>query len=303
MKRSPLTLILLLTTFITYAQQQNFDTVRIIPVKVTESIYMLKGSGGNIGVFAGREGIFMIDDQYAPLSDKITAAIKAIDPGSIRFLVNTHIHGDHSGGNDNFAKIPGLTIVAHDLVRERMMKEQVNKVMNRTTPPRAKEAWPAVTFSNALNFHLNDEDIELLHFDPGHTDGDVIVHFKNANVYHTGDAFVRYGFPFIDVSSGGGINGFITTLDKLLAILDNNSKVIPGHGELATKADVKVMRDMLVDIRDQVAKALKSGKKAEDIAGMGITARYDAQWGNGFLKGKDFVTMIAENLKVQKSVP
>ena len=293
-------LILLFVVATACGQQQNFDTVRVRSVKVAESIYMLKGSGGNIGVFTGREGLFMIDDQYAPLSDKITAAIKAIDQGSIRFLVNTHLHGDHSGGNDNFAKVPGLTIVAHDQVRERMMKENVNKVMNRTTPPRAKEAWPVVTFANSMNFHLNDEDIELLHFDVGHTDGDVIIHFKNANVYHTGDAFVRYGFPFIDISSGGGINGFIVTLDKLLNLLDSNSKIIPGHGELATKADVKAFRDMVADIRDQVAKAQKSGKKNEDIAGMGITAKYDAQWGNGFLKGKDFVMMVAENLKAQK---
>jgi glyoxylase-like metal-dependent hydrolase (beta-lactamase superfamily II) len=289
--------ILLLFAMAAYGQQQNFDTVRIRPVKVTESIYMLKGSGGNIGVLTGREGVMMVDDQYAPLSDKITAAIKALDQSPIRFLVNTHVHGDHSGGNDNFGKVPGLTIVAHNTVRERMMKEQDNKT------PRAKEAWPVVTFSNSMNFHLNGEDIELLHFDPGHTDGDVIIHFKKANVFHTGDAFVRYGFPYIDISNGGGINGFITTLDKLLAILDNNSKVIPGHGELATKADVKVMRDMLADIRDQVAVALKSGKKSEDIAGMGITKKYDGQWGNGFLKGKDFVVMIAENLKGQKSIP
>jgi glyoxylase-like metal-dependent hydrolase (beta-lactamase superfamily II) len=303
MKRLSAAFILLLSTAIAYGQQQNFDTVRIRPVKVTESIYMLKGSGGNIGLLTGSEGLLMIDDQYAPLSDKITTAIKAIDAGPIRFLVNTHIHGDHTGGNENFSKVPGLTIVAHDLVRDRMQKEQVNKAMNRTTPPRPKEAWPVITFAHSMNFHLNNEDVELLYFGPAHTDGDVIIHFKKANVYHTGDTFVRYGFPYIDASNGGGINGFIATLDRLLGILDNNSKVIPGHGELATKADVKVMRDMLTDIRDQVAAALKKGKKAEDIAGMGITSKYDAQWGNGFLKGKDFVMMVAGDLQVQKSIP
>jgi cyclase len=278
---------------------QNFDTVRIRPVKVAENLYMLKGSGGNIGAFFGKDGILMVDDQFAPLSDKINSAVKALDPGQVRFLINTHVHGDHSGGNENFKRM-GVTIVAHDQVRERMMKEQVNKRLNRTTPPRDKEAWPVVTFADKLNFHLNDEDIELIHFDKGHTDGDVIVHFKKANVYHTGDAFVRYGYPFIDFSSGGTVNGFINTLDKVIGLLDDQSKVIPGHGELATKADVKKVRDVVADIRDQVVAALKGGKKVEDIPGLGITDKYDAQYGKGFIKGKDFVLMMAEELSAKK---
>jgi cyclase len=282
--------------------QQNFDTVRIRPLKVAEHIYMLKGSGGNIGVFTGPEGILMIDNQFAPLSEKITAAIKTLDAGPIRFLINSHIHGDHSGGNDNFAKA-GATIVAHDQVRARMMKETVNQRMNRTFPPREKIAWPVVTFDSKLNFHLNDEDIELLHFDPGHTDGDAIIHFKKANVYHTGDAFVRTGYPYIDGSSGGTLDGYISTLAKLLTVIDGSAKVIPGHGDLGTRADVKAVHDMLLDIRNQVAAALKSGKKVEDIPGMNITAKYDAQWGAGFVKGKDFVLVVAESLQTRKTTP
>lgn len=278
------------------AQQNNMDTVKIRPVKVTENIYMLKGSGGNIGVMIGKDGTLMIDDQFAPLSNKINGAIKTLDPGTIRFLINTHLHGDHTGGNDNFAKM-GITIVAHDNVRERLSKEQVNKVFNRTTPPRAKEALPVITFPDKMTFHLNDDDIELIHLDPAHTDTDIAVRFKNANVIHTGDMFVRYGYPFIDVSSGGGISGFITSLDKMLAMMDDNTKVIPGHGELATKADVKVFRDKLVDIRDQVAAALKKGKKPEELAALGITDKYDAEWGKGFLKGKDFIMIVAEGIK------
>jgi glyoxylase-like metal-dependent hydrolase (beta-lactamase superfamily II) len=282
------------------AAQQNLDTVKIRPQKVTDNIYMLKGSGGNIGVLIGKDGTLMIDDQFAPLSNKINGAIKTLDPGDIRFLINTHIHGDHSGGNENFKRM-GVTIVAHDVVRERMSKEQVNKVFNRVTPARERDALPVITFSEKLNFHLNDEDIELIHFDPAHTDGDVAVHFKNANVYHTGDMFVRYGYPFIDVSSGGGINGFISSLDKMLALMDDNSKIIPGHGELATKADVKLFRDKLADIRDQVAAALKKGKKVEDLAALGITDKYEAEWGKGFVKGKDFVVLIAESLKAAQT--
>lgn len=275
--------------------QQNFDTVRIRPIKITDNIFMLKGSGGNIGVMIGKDGTLMIDDQFAPLANKINGAIKTLDPGEIRFLINTHVHGDHSGSNGNFKRM-GVTIVAQDNVRDRMSKSQTNR-QDQTVPPREKDAWPIITFADKLNIHLNDEDIELIHFDPAHTDGDVAVHFKNANVYHLGDMYVTYGYPFIDTSNGGGINGFITSLDKVLAMMDDNAKVIPGHGELATKADVKKFRDRLTDIRDQVAAAQKKGTKNEDIPALGITNKYDAEWGKGFIKGKDFVLIVAECLK------
>jgi len=298
MKSSYLIVFMLLLT-ISVSAQTNFDTVQIQPIKVAEQIYMLKGSGGNIGVMIGKEGTLVIDNQFAPLSNKINGAVKTLDPGEIKFLINTHIHGDHTGGNENFYKM-GVTLVAHDQVRERMMKETVNARTNRTTPPRDKEAWPAITFADKLNFHLNDEDIILHHFDVGHTDGDVIVQFKKANVVHTGDAFVRYGYPFIDVTNGGGVNGFVSTLDKLLSVIDDNTKVIPGHGEVASKGDVKKLRDQVADIRDQVVAALKKGKKAEDIAALGITDKYEAELGKGFVKGKDFVFTVAENLKTMK---
>ena len=296
MKRILLTLFAMATTATILAQQPNYDTVRIRPVLVSNNLYMLKGSGGNIGVLIGNDGTLMIDDQFAPLSNKINGAIKTLSPGEIKFLINTHLHGDHTGGNDNFKKM-GVTILAQDQVRERMTKETVNR-MNEKVPPRQKEALPDITFADKLNVHINDEDIELIHFDPGHTDGDVIVHFKKADVYHMGDMFVTYGYPFIDVSSGGSVNGMISTLDKVLALMDDNAKVIPGHGELSTKADVKVFRDRLADIRDQVAAALKKGKKKEDLANLGITDKYEAEWGKGFLKGKDFVMLVADNLAI-----
>jgi cyclase len=289
-------LILLAVIAFTSSVAQNYDTVKIAPVSVTNTIYMLKGSGGNIGVLIGKDGTLMVDDQFAPLSNKINGAIKTLSPGEIKFLINTHLHGDHSGGNENFKKM-GATLVAHDQVRARMTKEQVNKVFNRITPPRDLEALPVITFSDKLNFHLNDENVELIHIDKGHTDGDVIVRFTKANVFHTGDAFVRYGYPFIDVSSGGSFTGFLNTLDKLIALADDHSKIIPGHGELATKADVKALRDKLYDIKDQVVAALKKGKKIEDMVSLGITDKYDAELGKGFLKGKDFVLLVAEELK------
>jgi glyoxylase-like metal-dependent hydrolase (beta-lactamase superfamily II) len=280
--------------------QQNFDTVRIVPVKVKDNIYMLKGSGGNIGLLTGKDGNLMIDDQFAPLSEKIKASIQSLDSNPIKYLINTHIHGDHTGGNENFQK-SGVMILAQENVRERMSKEQVNKALNRTTPARDAAALPVITFDDRIRLHLNGEDIEVFHFNLGsHTDGDAIIHFTKSNVFHTGDVFVRYGYPYIDYSSGGSVNGFIEVLDKLLAMLNDQSIVIPGHGELATKSDVKKFRDRMADIRDQVKAALKKGKKLEEIPALGITDKYDAEWGKGFLKGKDFLLMIAEELAKKK---
>lgn len=291
-----ITILFLICTSLTVKAQTNWDTIQIRSEKVAGNIYMLRGSGGNIGVLTGKDGIVMIDDQFLPLSEKIKNAIAALDNGTIKFTINTHIHGDHSGGNEYFKQI-GSTIVAHDVVRERMMKEHVNKANNRTTPPRERDAWPVVTFSDQLNIHLNDQDIELIHFNPGHTDGDVVIHFKQANVFHMGDVFVTYGYPYIDISNGGTINGLISSLDKVMPLMDENTKVIPGHGNLCTKADVKKYRDRLANIRDKVAAALKNGKKVEDLAGLGITDAYDAEWGKGFIKGKDFVLIVAEDMK------
>ncbi len=296
MKRS-LTITLLLAGLITVAKsQENLDSVKIESQHVKDNIYMLKGAGGNIGVITGVDGIVMIDDQFLPLGDKITNAIRAIDNNPIKFTINTHVHGDHSGGNA-FFKQKGSTIVAHSTVRKRMMMERYDKDEKRTIPPRDKDAWPVITFPENLDLHLNGQDIQMMHFGAGHTDGDVIIHFKQANVFHMGDVFVTYGYPYIDLPSGGSISGMITSLDKALALMDNESKVIPGHGELCTKADVKSFRDKLADIRDKVSAALKKGKKSGDLATLGITEPYEAAWGKGFIKGKDFVLMVAESLK------
>ena len=291
-----LTITLFFAVSMTAKSQQNWDSIKVTSQKVKGNIYMLKGSGGNIGVLTGEDGVVMVDDQFLQLSTKIKDEIASLDNGPIRFTLNTHIHGDHSGSNEYFKQL-GSTIVAHDLVRERMMKEHVNKAQNSVTPPRDKDAWPEVTFPDKLTLHLNGQDIELLHFEPGHTDGDVIVHFKQANVFHMGDVFVTYGYPYIDMSSGGSINGLISTIDKTLTLMNEESVVIPGHGELCKKEDVKKYRDRLADIRDKISAALKKGKKVEELADLGITNAYDAEWGKGFIKGKDFVLIVAEGLK------
>jgi glyoxylase-like metal-dependent hydrolase (beta-lactamase superfamily II) len=276
--------------------QQNMDTVTIRPVKVKDNLFMLKGNGGNIGVLTGSDGTLMVDDQYAPLSEKIATAIISLTPHSVKYLINTHVHGDHSGGNDNFRK-QGVTIMAQENVRVRMMKDYVNPMTNQASPPRNKEAWPLVTFDETIRLHLNGEDIEVTHFKVGaHTDGDAVIRFVNANVLHTGDLFVRYGYPYIDASRGGTYKGFIQSLDKIIAMANDQTVIMPGHGELATRNDVKTLRDKLVTIGDKVKAAVKKGTKLEDIPGLGITDPYDAELGKGFQKGKDFVMMIGREL-------
>jgi cyclase len=289
------TLALLATTL---CAQQNMDTVTIRPVKIKDNIYMLKGSGGNIGVLTGADGTLLIDNQFAPLTTKITEAVAKLTTHAIKYQVNTHIHGDHTGGNENVKKL-GVTIIAQENVRTRMSKESINR-QGQTMPPRSVEAWPLVTFNQKIDLHLNGEDLELWHFNVGaHTDGDVVIKFARSNVFHTGDLFVRYGYPFIDGSNGGTYRGFMTALDKIIEITNDQSVIMPGHGELATRADVKALRDKLKDIGDKVAAALKQGKKAEDVAGLGITDPYDSELGKGFLKGKDFVAIIAKELSVK----
>lgn len=292
-------LLLLLLLPFTLQAQQNFDTVRIRPFQLTDDVYMLTGSGGNIGVLVGPEGNLIVDDQYAPLSDKIRKAVYTINPGEVRYVINTHLHGDHTGGNENFRKV-GATLVAHDNVRARMMKESVNRE-GKTVPPRNPESWPVMTFGQRLNVHLNGEDLELYYLDRGHTDGDVIVKFKKANVIHTGDAFVRERYPFIDLTSGGSFLGYIHTLQQIYDLADDQTKIIPGHGALATRADVKALHDKLSDIRDQVIAALNKGTKPEELTSLPIAAKYDAEFGKGFVKGKDFVLLVADEVKVMVS--
>lgn len=275
---------------------QDYSNVVIEPVKVTDNIYYLKGRGGNIGVLTGSDGVVMIDNQFAPLADKIEAAIKGLSDEPIRYVINTHFHGDHSGGNEAFAG-KGGTLVAHQKVRERLSTDQYQAFFDRKTPAKPPIAWPVITFGEGMQFHLNGETIDLIHHSSAHTDGDVLVYFRTSNVLHAGDVFVTYGFPFIDASSGGSIEGFISFLDFMIDLIDDETKVIPGHGELSSRQDVIAFRDRLNHIYTQVMIRKRMGQSMDEILSAGITEPFDEEWGKGFIKGRDFLTLLSESLE------
>jgi cyclase len=275
--------------------QATEDTTRIQVVPVAGSVSMLVGRGGNIGVAVGDDAVFLVDDQYAPLSQKIMDAVKSITDKPIKFLLNTHWHGDHTGGNENFGKA-GVVIVAHDNVRQRMSVEQFVARFNMKVPPSPHVALPVITFADMVTFHINDDDIHAIHVANAHTDGDVVVHWVKANAMHLGDVFFNGGYPFIDLGSGGSIDGVIAATQAALGYCDDNTKIIPGHGPLGTKADLKAYHDMLVAVRAAVNKLVVLKKTKEQAIAAKPTAQWDAKWGNGFIKPDDMVSTVYESL-------
>jgi len=271
--------------------QQDFSKVQIETIPVAKGVYMLVGSGGNIGLSVGQDGAFLIDDQYAPLTDKILKAISAVTDKPVRFLVNTHWHGDHTGGNETIGK-GGTIIVAHDNVRKRLAKGQFMKVFNVDILPAPPKALPVITFTDSVTFHWNNETLEVMHPKPAHTDGDAVIYFKNANVVHAGDLFFNGIYPFIDAGSGGSMEGVITGTDELLDRIDDNTKVIPGHGQLGNKTELKAYRDMLAAVHERMANLIKEGKNIDEILAAKPTADYDAKWGGGFLKPDQWVQIV-----------
>ena len=285
-------LALLVIPYISYAQGR-FDTVEITVAPVSNNIYMLQGAGGNIGISIGDEGVFMIDDQFAPLSEKITAAIKTISDKPVKFLVNTHFHGDHSGGNANF-EAAGTMIVAHDNVRKRLAENEKT----------ANAGLPVITFSDDATFYMNGNDIFITHVHNAHTDGDALVYFIQSNVLHTGDTFFHgsHKFPYIDINRGGSLLGDIEAAKKGLLMINDSTKIIPGHGPVATKAEYQKYHDMLVGIYKNVSQAIKEGKTEEEVVTMeSLTSDYypDKEAENNFITGEkirraSYKSIIAE---------
>jgi len=256
---------------------QNFDTVQVRVTPVAGAVHMLQGAGGNIGLVVGDDAVFVVDDQYAPLTPKVLAAIKSVTPQPVRFVLNTHWHFDHTGGNENMGKA-GALIFAHENVRRRMSKDQFIEALNRTEPAAPRGALPVVTFTDTVSFHLNGDSIVVFHVAPAHTDGDAVVLFTRANVVHTGDLFVSAGFPFVDRSSGGSIHGIIAAAERILAATNAGTRIIPGHGPLADRARVQAYHDMLVVVRDRMRKEIAAKHTIEQVLASKITAEYDASW-------------------------
>jgi len=258
--------------------QQGFDTVQVQAVPVAAGVHMLTGRGGNIGVSSGPDGVFLIDDQYAPLTPKIEAAVRTFSNGPFRFVLNTHWHGDHTGGNENWGKA-GAIIVAHENVRRRLSVDQFMAAFNQTYPAAPKAALPVVTFTEAVTFYLNDDELHTVHVKNAHTDGDVIVRFRKANVVHMGDTYTSRTYPFIDLGSGGSVNGVLAAADLVLGMIDDQTKVIPGHGPLSNQAELRAFRDMVAAVRDRVQQLVAQGKTREQVLAEKPTAGFDAKWG------------------------
>ena len=292
---TPLVLLLLFVLLIPEVKaQQNFDAVQIETVEVRDNVYMLIGSGGNIGLVIGEDGAFIVDDQYAPLTEKINAAIAAVTEHSIEYVINTHWHGDHTGGNENMGEA-GALIVAHDNVRKRMSTDQFMVAFDRTIPASPKAALPVITFAEDVTFHLNGEEIHAFHIRNAHTDGDAIIHFKNANAFHMGDTFFANRFPFIDLGSGGSIDGIISAANRVLSLADDDSKIIPGHGPLSSPDDLKKYRDMLMRVRAKVQQLVSQEKTLDEIKAANPTEGYE-EWGTGFINAERFTEFIFNDL-------
>jgi cyclase len=277
------------------AQSDRFDKVEIKTTRLTQNVYMLEGEGGNIGVSAGEDGVFVIDDQFAPLTPRILAAIKAISDKPVRFLINTHWHFDHTGGNENLGK-SGVVIIAQDNVRKRLSSQTAIEFFKSSYGPSAPAALPVITFKETVTFHLNGDEATAIHAPNAHTDGDAIIRFRNANVVHMGDTYFNGLYPFIDVGTNGSVKGTIAAVDQVLKITDDTTKIIPGHGPLSNKSQLKAYRDMLATVSAKIAAMVKAKKTLAQVIAAKPTKDYDATWGNGFLKPAQFIEIVYESV-------
>lgn len=264
--------LLALSTLVWFAPQmtlaqRDFSNVEIIAHHVAGSVYYLEGAGGNIGLSVGEDGVVMIDDQYAPLTDKILAAIRQLNQGEIRFLINTHVHGDHTGGNENLGKM-GVLILARDEVRVRLAAQS----------PAA--ALPVLTYSDAITIHLNGEEVYAFSVPPAHTDGDTFIHFTESDVIHAGDVFRTTAFPVIDTNNGGSLEGSLQALGLLIGAAGPDTKILPGHGEISSRSDVMAFRDMIIDVSGQVEDMLEQGLSYEEISAANPTEAYNGRYGD-----------------------
>jgi glyoxylase-like metal-dependent hydrolase (beta-lactamase superfamily II) len=265
-------------------------------VSVAPGLSMLVGNGGNVGVSVGPDGIYIVDDQFAPSAPKILEAIAKLQAGPVRFVINTHWHGDHTGGNEAMGS-QGAVIVAHDNVRRRMSVPQMMRSVGREVPASPKGALPVVTFAESVTLHLNGDEVRIVHLADGHTDGDAIVHFTRANAIHAGDLYFNGFYPFVDVSSGGTVRGLIRACDAILALANADTKIIPGHGPLSNAVELREYRSMLQTVADRVATGIAAGRSADEIVASKPTAEFDARWGgSSFMPPARFLQLVYTDL-------
>jgi len=295
-----LAVVLFLFPFLS-AQNQDFSKVQMKVTKVSGNVYMLEGAGGNIGASIGDDGIVIVDDQYAPLADKIKAALKGITDKPVRFVINTHYHGDHTGGNAIFQQT--APVIAQDNVRKRL--EEGGTAGNLATikmevKPAPKEALPIITFDHDVTVHLNGEDIQALHFPHGHTDGDSVIFFPKSNVVHMGDDFVTYGFPFVDLAGGGSVSGMIAAIDQIIPKLPPDVKIIPGHGPISDLDDVRRYVNMLKDSRAAVEAGIKEGKSLDQLKQANVLAPWQ-KWSGDFITSEQWLATLYNDLTGNKT--
>jgi cyclase len=280
----------------TTVRAQDFSKVEIKATRVSGNIYMLEGAGGNIGVSTGPDGILIVDDQFAPLADKIKAALKTLGDGKLKFVLNTHYHGDHTGSNAAFG--PDAPIIAQTNVRRRLSTEQVSKFFKSTTPPAPKEALPVITFDQAVSVFFNGEEIKVIHFPHGHTDGDSVVYFTGSNVVHMGDDFFNGMFPFVDFEAGGDVEGLAKNVGDIISKLSPGVKIIPGHGALSDIEGLKAFHHMLIETTDIVRKRMAAGKTLAQIKTEGLPKEWEP-WGKGFLKTDSWIEIVYNSLSAK----
>ena len=293
-----LALLMLLTLSVLAVAQDDFSKVEIKATKISGNVYMLEGAGGNIGVSVGTDGILIVDDQFAPLAEKIRAALKTLGDGKLKFILNTHWHGDHTGGNAQFGR--EAPIIAHDNVRKRLSTEQRSELFKQTTPASPKEALPVITFDQSLSVHFNGEEIRVIHFPHGHTDGDSVIFFTTSNVVHLGDDFFAGRFPFVDLESGGSVQGLTKNIADIIPKIPAGAKLIPGHGPLSTVDDLKAYHRMLVETTAYVEKKMAAKESVDQIKKEGLPAEWKS-WGEGFVKTDFWLELVYRSLSMKVS--
>ncbi|MDQ3748744.1 MAG: MBL fold metallo-hydrolase [Acidobacteriota bacterium] len=286
------------TAIFAHKKHENENQTQDIPVKtvkITDRVYMLQGRGGNIGASIGADGILIVDDDYAQVSPKLAEALKALGSEKPRFIFNTHWHGDHTEGNKIFGK--DSLILAHTNVRKRLSVESI--VLGNKVQPYEKFALPVLTYDQSMSVHFNDEEIRAVHYPNGHTDGDSVIFFTKANVVHMGDDFFAGRFPFVDLDSGGSVQGMTKNIGDILVKLSANVKIIPGHGGLSAREDLKAYHQMLIETTDVVQKGMISGKTLEGLKKDGLPEKYKL-WGTGFIKTDFWIETIYKSLTKRK---